>query len=233
MSKVFIIISLLTLIFTHAFSQECVNFLPLNKGKGAQYQIFNSRNNLTGTVEFSIDSIANAAGVIFAYVNCKNLDKKGEEIAEWIYEYKCAAGELILDPVFMIGPDILEQYKDKDIETERSGLYLPSSLQLGQRLEDGGCLMKIFETNQKLADLDLRCSGRKVVAMDTVTSPAGIFPCYKIATTTVLTVTTLFLSYTVEMTVNEYFAENIGWVKSENYNTRGKLLGYSLLSRLY
>lgn len=223
----------MSIIYIRAISQGCVYFLPLQQGKGAQYQVFNFRNNLTGTVEFSIDSIANADGAVFAFVNCRNLDKKGEEIAEWVYEYKCASGVLILDPVFMIGPDILEQYKDKDIETERSGLYISSSLQMGQRLEDGGCLMKIFETNLKLAEMDLRCSDRKVVAMDTVTCPAGIFPCYKIATTTLLTVTTPFLSYTVEMSVNEYFAENIGWVKTENFNTRGKLLGYSLLNRLY
>jgi len=73
--------------------------------------------------------------------------------------------------------------------------------------------------------MTVNVSNRKVEAVESLTTPAGTFECYKI-------------SYDVatKMMINvktkgvEWFSKGVGMVKSETYDSAGKLLGSNVLA---
>jgi len=75
--------------------------------------------------------------------------------------------------------------------------------------------------------MTINISNRKVEAVESLTTPAGTFECYKI-------------SYDVatKMMVNvkskgvEWYTAGIGMIKSETYSSDGKLLGSNILTSL-
>lgn len=214
-------------------SQNCDFFIPFIAGKGVQFQTYNSRGRITGTVDYMIDSIASADSIKTAFIKYICLDQKGNEISVMEYRYKCNGTELRIDPASMINPELIEPFKEMDIEVENDELVIPSVLKINQKLKDAGCNMKIYEENRKLAEMNFKCVNRKIISMDTVTTTIGVYPCYKISSETYLTVTTTMVPYVVEMYVNEYFSTGIGVVRIENSDKKGKLLGYSVLSKIY
>jgi len=214
-------------------SQNCAFFLPFITGKGVQLQTYNSRGKITGTVDYIIDSVSSADSTKTAFIRSSSLDQKGNEISVMEYRYKCNGTELRIDPLSMINPEHIEPYKEMEFEVENDDVIIPSSMKTNQKLKDAGCLMKIYEENQKRADMNFKCTNRKIISIDSVTTSLGIFSCYKISSETILTVTTMIVPYIVEMNINEYFSENIGVVRVENFDKKGKLLGYSVLSKIY
>jgi len=226
---------LLSLLFASiaSQSQDCDFFLPFVTGKGVQFQTYNSKGKITGTVDYMIDSIAFADSMKTAFIKYLCVDQKGNEISAMEYRYKCDGTELRIDPASMINPELIEPFKEMDIEVENDELVIPSILEINQKLKDAGCIMKIYEENRKLAEMNFKCVNRKIISMDTVTTSLGTYPCYKISSETSLTVTTTMVPYVVEMNVNEYFSTGIGVVRIENSDKKGKLLGYSVLSKIY
>jgi len=220
--------------YTHCLqSQDCKYFLPFQVGKGVQYQTYNSRGKITGTVDYIIDSIASVDSLSIAFIKYLSLDLKGNEISVMEFKYKCNGTELRIDPISMISPELIEPYRDMDIQIDNEELIVPSLLTINQKLKDAACNIKIFEESRKLAEMNFKCQGRKIISLDSITTPLGVYPCYRISCETSLTVTTSMVPYIVEMNVNEFFSEGTGIIRIENFDRKGKLLGYSLLNKIY
>jgi hypothetical protein len=75
--------------------------------------------------------------------------------------------------------------------------------------------------------MTVKVYNRKVEAIENITTPAGSFECSKI---TYNIDTKVGLS--VKLTGIEWVSKNVGVVRSESYNTKGKLQGYTLLTSL-
>ena len=74
-------------------------------------------------------------------------------------------------------------------------------------------------------NMNISISNRKVEAAENLTTPAGTFECYKIS-----------CDVAIKMMINvktksiEWYAKGVGMVKSESYNTDGKLMGSNVLT---
>jgi hypothetical protein len=64
-----------------------------------------------------------------------------------------------------------------------------------------------------------------VEALENMTTPAGTFKCYKIASTIETKSMISITTHTVE-----WMAKDVGVVRSENYNKKGKLTSYMVLT---
>jgi len=73
-------------------------------------------------------------------------------------------------------------------------------------------------------NITIAITNRKVEAVENVTTPAGTFECYKIS----YDIDTKMM-FTVKVKGVEWYAKNVGLVKSESYSTDGKLMGSNLL----
>ena len=68
---------------------------------------------------------------------------------------------------------------------------------------------------------------RAVEARESLTTSAGTFDCIKITQKE-----TTKMIVKIQATSKEWYAENIGMVRSESYNKKGKLTGYSVLTKI-
>jgi len=114
-----------------------------------------------------------------------------------------------------------------EVEVDATNLEIPSHLEPGMKLNDGIITIKASTGGMTLMTLQTRVFDRIVESRETITTEAGTFDCYKV--TQMIEIKTLgkFVVKGIE-----WIAENIGTVRSESYNKKGKLSGYSVLTSL-
>jgi hypothetical protein len=87
--------------------------------------------------------------------------------------------------------------------------------------------IQVSSSGITMVNMDVTINNRKVLAKEKITTSAGTFDCYKISYETE--------SRTRMITVNtkgmEWISEGVGVVKTETYNKKDKLTGYSLLTK--
>lgn len=115
-----------------------------------------------------------------------------------------------------------------DVTIEADNLTYPSVLKVGEKLDDGQLVMKVKTDGMTIATITLTVHNRKVEAKESITTDAGTFSCYKIS----YDITNKVGFITTNLSVIEWMAHGVGLVKSETYNRRGRLTGYSKLTSL-
>ena len=111
--------------------------------------------------------------------------------------------------------DMKKSMAIQDVVTMGDISSLPSELKVGQSVPDGKINIKVKSVGASFLITD-----RKVVAIEDVTTPAGTFKGYKmeeVQTNKVLVSNKSFRIVT-------WYAKNIGCVKQEVYDKKGKLL---------
>lgn len=111
--------------------------------------------------------------------------------------------------------DMKKSMAIQDVVTMGDISSLPSELKVGQSVPDGKINIKVKSVGASFLITD-----RKVVAIEDVTTPAGTFKGYnmeEVQTNKVLVSTKSFRIVT-------WYAKNIGCVKQEVYDKKGKLL---------
>lgn len=111
--------------------------------------------------------------------------------------------------------DMKKSMAIQDVVTMGDISSLPSELKVGQSVPDGKINIKVKSVGASFLITD-----RKVVAIEDVSTPAGTFKGYKmeeVQTNKVLVSTKSFRIVT-------WYAKNIGCVKQEVYDKKGKLL---------
>ena len=113
-----------------------------------------------------------------------------------------------------------------DVTVDASRYEVPSmDTPAGTQLEDG--TLRVTTTGAVGINMTVDITDRKVESRETITTPAGDFDCLVLSQN----VATKVL-INVRGSSKEWYSENIGVVRSESYNKKGKLLGYSELTSL-
>ena len=121
----------------------------------------------------------------------------------------------------------LKQYKDMDIEIDASKLEIPSlDADTGTQLADGSLTINTGSDSPISFTMNIDITDRKVESRETLTTPAGDYDCLVITQN----ISTKMI-VRVKASSKEWYAENIGLVRSESYNRKGKLIGYSVLTK--
>ena len=121
----------------------------------------------------------------------------------------------------------MEAYENMDIIIESENVTIPRNPKAGDLLGDGSITMTIKNEDITLITITVKIYNRKVEAIEKVTTPAGTFECFKIS----YDIETKML-LTIRAKAAEWYSKDVGLVKSESYNKKGKLRGYSLLSSI-
>ena len=121
----------------------------------------------------------------------------------------------------------MDQFEDMDVSFESEDLSLPADLNPGDVLKDASISISVSSGGMKIMSMNVSITDRKVEGMESVTTPAGTFECarvsYNVVTKSMFTMTTKAVAW---------YAKGIGTVKTEDYDKKGKLAGYSVLSRI-
>jgi hypothetical protein len=214
------------------FSQ-CNTFY--NFKEGAEYEMthFDKKGKKTGRSLTRIISLEQKDGELIATVEGIAFDKKDKEINRMQYEYHCENGTLKLDLSTFIPREQFE--KNPDIKFEMSGdfLEIPAELEAGQKLPDGSITGKmIMSESGPMASMDMTVTvkNRRVETKEDITTTLGTFPCYKLTYDLNTTTKMMGMNVNYEGAGIDYLTEGIGVIRTEAYNKKGKMAGYSILT---
>jgi len=103
------------------------------------------------------------------------------------------------------------------IEIEGDKLRIPSTLSPGDKLNDVKYTMTLNMGLRIRTEISL--TEQQCLDIEDITVPAGTFKCYKVTQTSAATV----MRRTTTTKTTSWYAPNIGTVKSETYDDRGRL----------
>jgi hypothetical protein len=193
---------------------------------------YTEKGKITGKSLSQVISIKDDGGVLTAIIKGTVFDDKEKELTSMDYEYICDHGILKMDLKRFI-PD--EMFDSGDINFEMEGTFLefPENIEVGQTLKDGmieGKMMMEGNPASMNMTMTVKILNRKIESEESITTPAGTFSCFKISYDLESGTEIMGINTSVTLKGIDYLAEDIGVIKTESYNRKGKLTGYSLLT---
>lgn len=225
--KILLLTAVLLMGTVNLFSQECVFYSPVEKGTVLTYSNFDKKDILTGTTTQTVidNYIEEGTQVIKLRNEYQGVDMDSAFVRE--FEMKCKDGKYYVDMESYIGESTLTPYSNMETTIEVDNMTIPANLKAGEMLDNGGVTATISNNDMKIMTISILISNRKVEAKEEITTQAGTFECYKIS----YDISTKML-ITIKASNVEWYAKNVGVVRSESYNKKGKLTGYTLLTGL-
>lgn len=226
------ILALTLMSFTNSFYEGgndiCKTYFPLEKGTKLTYQNYDSKDKLQSTDYFMVKDVVTANGITTISVEASGTDKKGEPSYETTFEYTCENGVFKISMESMMSPEQMEAYKDMEVTVTQSEIQFPSNMTVGQSLPDADMNVKVASNGMQIMEMNFKISNRKIEAKESITTAAGTFECFKLTQTTNMKM--MFINKT--FTSVDWITENIGPVRSETYDDKGKLESYRILTNI-
>lgn len=225
--------SLLILTFTfflvNGFSQSnCTPYLPITMGSSWEVTSYSAKDKETGKVVYELINIVETDTSTLFRIKAETFDKKGEKTYTNQYKAYCKNGKFDFDMAFMIDGESMQAYQNMDVKVDASELEIPTmETPPGTSLKDGNLDVRVSTGDITVFKMNVKVTERKLETIEEITTSAGTFKCLKITQK----INTKML-VRIEGTSTEWYAENIGIIRSESYNKNGKLTGYDLLTKL-
>ena len=209
-------------------AQECSDYFPIRVGTVLKYGNYDKKDKFTGGSEMSFKEkrqTPEGMSVLFA---SRFTDDKGEELLNSEMEIECRNGVLYLDAGSLLDPATMSAYESMEVEITGDNLELPVRSPAGAELKDGGVTAVISSGGVKILTLSVQLTNRKITGRETMKTPAGSFDCIRY--------TYDALSQIGFVKVNtsgvEWYSPEYGTIRSESYDKKGNLTGYTVLESI-
>ncbi len=219
--KSLLALCLLLFIAVSVSAQDCSKYYPFEEGTTFQITNYDKKDKPAGVIDYVVKESAGDTAII-AY---EMLDDKGQLIMSSEYGITCKDDGISIDFKSLLSPGVMNQYKDMEVDISGTDLILPNDLSPGQQLPDAEVLMNVSMApiNMKMT---VKMLNRNVQANETITTPAGTFDCVVITYDHETK-----MGMKISGKAKQWFAEDVGMVKFESYNKKGKLIGSSVLTQ--
>lgn len=207
---------------------QCNQYYQLSEGSEWEMESYNAKGKITGKQAQKVTDFSGGANSFTAIVQSVVYDKKDKEVMKGDLEFKCENGTMIVDMRNFINEEQMKAFQSYEMQIESDNLEIPNDLSVGQTLKDGS--ITVTTTNSPIPmNMSVNITDRKVVAKESVTTPAGTFECYKITSNSTVN-TKMGIGMTFNFSTVEWLAPKVAVVKSESYRN-DKLQGYTLLTK--
>jgi len=225
MKKIVLIMSLIAFAFS-AISQNCETYIPTTVGTKVTTQHFDKKDKLTSTVTTEIKSVEMIDGKQQVVVETQSVDADGIPSEKTELTYCCNGDVFEVDTKSMLDQGQMGAYESMQIEYTFENLQYPPKMTAGMQLKDGFVEAVVTNEGIKMVTIRVDVKDSKVEAIESITVPAGTYDAAKINQTIVSK--TGFI--TIQMQSIQWMVNGIGAVRTETYNKKGKLVGYSVVS---
>jgi len=210
---------------TGLYAQNCEGYFPVKSGAFIETKNYDAKGKLTGTNQQTILSVQPLAAGLSLKVKSEQFDNKEKLTYSQELGMRCENGVFYMDMKNFLDPATMGGMKDMEMSVDGLDLEYPNVLQVGQTLKDGEINISFISGGMPLMKMSVKMYNRKVEALESVTTPAGTFECYKLSYD-------MDVKSIMKMTVKatQWVSRNVGAVKSESYDKNGKMVGYSLLT---
>lgn len=218
------------LIISHVnFSQvDCTPYVPVSIGTKWEITNYSKKDKITGIIKYELLNKTETDSSSIFTLKATSFDDKGEETYVDEYTAECVNGIFKFDMAFKMDGQMMEAYKDMDVEMDASDFEIPTlDEEVGTILPDGTLDVKISSNGATMFNMRIEITDRVIEAKEEISTSAGNFDCILISQNVK---TKMIIK--IEASTKEWYSPNIGIVRYENYNKKGKLTGYSVLTSL-
>ncbi len=219
-TKLFTFVLLFLAFITTKAQDNCSQYYPMVEGASFSYNMYGKKDKLDGTSVYKVMEVSNSNGETKASLNVSFQGSKKNENFVMDYNFTCTGDGIRIDFNSMLPNQMMEQYKDMDVEMDITGtdIELPNNLSVGQELADADVNVAMSISGMKM-NIEAKTTNRKVVAKESVTTAAGTFDC--VVLTANISSKASFVK--VDLSDKLWLAKGVGIVKQETYNKKGKL----------
>jgi len=224
--------SLLILFFLLGISvaksqNDCTLYFPEVVNNSVEIRNFDGRDRLTSTQISKLKEKKVENGAIKLLVDVTTTTASDNKTNNASYELVCQGGEFVINFRNMFNPATLGAYQDMELSFTGDNLRYPSSMNVGDSLPNASANMKVLSSGIQIMSMDMKFTSRKVDAKESVTVTGGTFDCIKLSYN--YEVKSIFKAQGKSV---EWYAKNVGLVKRENYDSKGKLVDRSELFKI-
>ncbi|MCX6233838.1 MAG: hypothetical protein NT175_03825 [Bacteroidetes bacterium] len=223
--KISVVAVSLIIIARYTIAQECEAYFPMKEGSYLEMKNYDEKNKLTGTVKNTVIKKEVQGNTITVTVDVKCFDEKDKESFTNQVQMYCKDGVFYMDMKNFLDKQSMESMKDMQVTVESDNMEIPSNMQPGQTLKDAFITFTMQMGSMKMVAFSVKIMNRKVEAVEDITVPAGTFTCYKLSQD-------METKSGIKMTSSSvsWYAKDVGVVRSETFDKKGKMMGYSVLT---
>ena len=227
--------ALLTFITLSGYTQ-CINpFYTMEKGTYYETANYNRKDKLQSKQEHTVTEITPTDNGYQATISMKATDRKGETITEGDLTMICDGDVIKLDMQSMLNfMKELQNIEGAEIDIESDHILLPAVLEVGQVLPESNTTFNMSMGAGGpigAATVNATIRDRTVAGQEDITTPAGTFSCYKITYNLSVNMKIMGMGRQTDYSGSEWIAEGVGMVRNEQYDKKGKLTSYSILTQ--
>lgn len=223
--------ALLTFIIAFSFvligrTQECVTTELLKEGTKWEMTNYNKKDKVDGITKYEVLS-ADFSGDVYNWeIKIIMTDKKGEVFSEAVTEISCEDGIFKMNMEQFVSPATMQSVEEMDVEIDASDIEYPTDYDENTTLPDASIKIKAGMNGMTVMTIETYITNRKTENKETIETEAGSFECLKMSQTTEVKNKIL----NMKTTSKEWFLPGFGVVRSESYDKKGKLTGYTELT---
>ena len=223
-----ITIVVLAFIVSAGYSQsDCNPYVPTSKGAKWEITNYTSKGKETGKIAYELVDVVKSGSDIKFTIKSISYDKKGEEIFSNTFDAYCKNGKFEFDMAFKMNGEAFQAYEDMDINIDATEFEIPSmDAAPGTLLKDGSLVVDVGSNSLHMFKMTILVTDRKVEVREDIKTPAGDFDCLKLSQK----ISTKMI-IGIEASSIEWYTKEVGMVRSESYSKKGKLNGYSELTK--
>lgn len=214
-------------------ASDCALFDSYVKGTQSTTTSYDAAGKVQGSVDATVKEIVADGGKTTAKMNAVSKDAAGVAKDTMDFSFVCEGGVVHMD-LSAIASQAAKSAggaKDAEVSVNADMLDFPAGMTVGQTLPGGSVTITAKMKGSPMAAVTrMVIKDRKCVAIETKTTPAGTWECYKITSTMEgsTKVATMEMPVPPRQTT-EWFSYKVGSVRTETYSN-GKLEGYTELT---
>ncbi len=218
----------LLFIFTFTGYAQCNNpFYEFKEGTRLYMQNFDGNNKLQGKSETYIKKVDKTSTGYKAVVEMKVYDKDNKVLSEGEYGMECDNGTVKMDLSSLVPTKSLMAFGNMEIKMEMKEMEIPPDLHPGQKLKDASLTLSTVNSPIQIS-MQIDMKNRVVEGKEKIETPAGSFDCYKLTYDMVMD----FMMGSTRMKNVQYITKKFGAVRTETYDSDGKLQSYTILEKI-
>ncbi|TAE24775.1 MAG: hypothetical protein EAZ91_20100 [Cytophagales bacterium] len=230
-SLLFLIVLLLPV---RLMAQDCLG-MPLKAGMGYEMQSFSAKDKPNGRMTYLVKDVRKEAGATVVEIEFQSFDEKDKSRqAPSRIKYTCTGNELVADLSGLAMGANQQTFKDSEMKIKANKLAYPRTLTSGQTLADGEMDADFYTNGQLMMEMSMRVTNRTVGPKESLTVPAGTFEINKVSADMEMKNRVMGIGIPASLKTVSYRAANqLFDIRAETYNKNGKLMGYTVLSKIY
>lgn len=212
-----------------AWTQDCSQYLFMQRDKTIEMTIYNKKGEPIGKQVYTVSNVTNSGGVTTATVNSQLFDKKGRSTTGASSTIKCTGGAFQVDMKLMMPQGPADRMSNAQVTGGNGILEYPAGMKAGDTLKSGNIILTTSSSGpaggppappspfSQGSTFTMSVFDRKVLGQDTVTTTAGSWNCVKIAYKSKANMKSgPFPTPTINIDGTEWFAPGVGIIKTES-----------------